>query len=367
MIYAFIDSNIFIRVMSQGKPGNETHLFDDLRTLAEGRAIVLIIPEVVLFELEHQMRDSDKLLRQEFGKIKEAVNKTTVWSEVADIKLSALSNLDIARNEKIESWNKSYSDIMTFLNSDHVERIPYTPEIMCQAKSRIIRGAMPMSTDNQDQDAAIVESLASYFAKCGDADAVLLFCSENHTDFAVELTKAESRDRRFALHPLIASSLPIRHYFTKLSDLLRIDRGYESLPEPIPDDEISAAVSELEKFEENYDFDSDDYLIAVQRLDGLYNQRLSRGFAEYVLPELPDELREKRQKAFHHIQYLLTECRQCESWDEDRSESKLPQWLENIPEEMIRYTSLSNLLRIGKNLARYLSIHEAMDDDLADR
>jgi hypothetical protein len=367
MIYAFIDSNIFIRVMSQGKPGCEAHLFDDLRTLAEGNAIALIIPEVVLFELERQMQDLDKLVRQHFGKMKEAVNKTTVWSEVADAKLSVLSNLDIARNEKIESWNKTYSDIMTFLNSDYVKQIPYTPEIMCQAKSRIIRGAMPKSTGNQDQDAAIVESLAAFFAKCGDKDAVLLFCSENHTDFAIEVTKTGSRDRRFALHPLIASSLPITHYFFQLSDLLKIDRGYESLPKPIPDDEISEAISEIRKFEEDYDIDSDDYQIALVRLDRLYNERLSQGFAEHVLPELPDELREKRQKALDNIQHLLMECRHCESWDEDRSESKLPQWLENVPEEMIKYTSLANLLKIEKNLVRYLSIHEAMDDDLADR
>jgi hypothetical protein len=151
MIYAFIDSNIFIRVMSQGKPGCETHLFDDLRTLSKGHAIELTIPEVVLFEIERQMRDLDKLLRHHFGKIKEAVNKTTVWSEVTDAKLAVLTNLDNARDEKVEGWKRSYNEIMTFLKSDDVMRISYTPEIMCQAKSRIIRGAMPKSTDNQDQ------------------------------------------------------------------------------------------------------------------------------------------------------------------------------------------------------------------------
>jgi hypothetical protein len=290
MIHAFIDSNIFIRVMSQGKPGCEIHLFDDLRTLTEGHAIALIIPEVVFFELERQMRDLDKLIRQHIGKIKEAVNKTIVWSEIADAKLSALRNLDITRDEKLLSWNKSYSDIMTFLKSDSVKLIPYTPEIMCKAKSRIIRGAMPKSADNQDQDSAIIESLAYYFSECGDADAVLLFCSENHTDFAVEVAKSGSRDRRFALHPLIASSLPITHYFVQLSDLLKIDRGYESLPEPIPDDEISTAASEVRKFEEDFDIDSDDYQIALERLDRLSNQRLSRGFSENIFPELPEEL-----------------------------------------------------------------------------
>jgi len=367
MIYAFIDSNIFIRVMSQGKPGCETHLFDDLRTIVQGHAISLIIPEVVLFELERQMRDLDKSLRQHFGKMKEAVNKITVWSEVADAKLSVLTNLDIACDKKIESWKRSYSEIMTFLNSDNVRQIPYTPEIMCQAKSRIIRGAMPKSTDNHDQDAAIVDSLATFFTECRDEDAVLLFCSENHTDFAVELTKPGSRDRRFALHPLIASSLPTTHYFIQLADLLKIDQGYESLPEPIADDEISEALSEFQKLEEADDFESSEYQMAFERLDTLYNERLLHEFSENILPELSEELRRKRKKSYEHIQHLLNECRECKSWDDDKSEYKLPQWMENVPEEMIQYTSLSNLLKIEKNLEKYLLIHKAMDDDLADR
>lgn len=367
MIYAFIDSNIFIRVMSQGKPGCETHLFEDLRTLSKGQAIELTVPEVVLFEIERQMRDLDKLLRHHFGKIKEAVNKTTVWSEVTDAKLAVLTNLDNARDKKVDGWKRSYNEIMTFLKSDDVMRISYTPEIMCQAKSRIIRGAMPKSTDNQDQDAAIVESLATFFTERGDEDAVLLFCSENYTDFAVEVTKHGSRDRRFALHPLIASSLPPTHYFIQLSELLKIDQGYESLPKPVADDEISEALSEFQKLEEADDFESSEYQMAFERLDTLYNERLSHEFSENILPELPEELRGKRQKSYEHIQHLLNECRECKSWDDDRSEYKLPQWLENVPEEMIQYTSLSNLLKIEKNLERYLLIHEAIDDDLADR
>ena len=168
---------------------------------------------------------------------------------------------------------------------------------------------------------------------------------------------------------MIASSLPTSYYFIQLSELLKIDRGYESLPKPIQDDEISDAASELRKVEveEDYDLDSDDYQIALERLDRMYNERLSLGFTDKVLPELPEELIEKRRKTFNQIQHLLRKCRTCESWDEDRSEYKLPQWLENVPEEMIKFTSLSKLFKIEKNLTRYLLIHQEMDDDLADR
>jgi len=37
MIYAFVDANIFIRVLSQGKPVCEPELFADQRTLASAK------------------------------------------------------------------------------------------------------------------------------------------------------------------------------------------------------------------------------------------------------------------------------------------------------------------------------------------
>lgn len=364
MIYAFIDSNIFIRVMSQGKPGCEYHLFDDLRTLSKANTIELTIPEVVLFEIERQMWDLDKLIRTQFGKIKEAVKKTSAWSEINDAKLSVLTNLDDASDKKIEGWQNAYNEIVIFLKSDAVRKIPYTPEIMCSAKSRIIRGAMPKLTGKQDQDAAIVESLASFFTKCNDENAVLLFCSENHNDFAVEISKKGSRDRKFALHPLISSSLPTTHYFTQLVDLLKINRGYETLPKPVADDEISEALSKLQLFEDADDFESSEYHVASEELDTLYHGRLSNEFSENTLSELPEDLLRKRIKSYEHIQYLLNKCRECKSWDDHKSEYKLPQWLENVPEEMLKSTSVSNLIKIEKNLGRYLAIHEEMDVDL---
>lgn len=364
MIYAFIDSNIFIRVMSQGKTGCEPHLFDDLCTLTQNKAIELTIPEVVLFEIERQMKDLPKLLRDGFQKIKDPIKKTIVWNEIEDAKLAVLTHLDNACEEKIESWNKSYDRILTFLKSADVKRIPYTPEIMCLAKSRIIRGAIPNPKKNkQDQDAAIVESLASFFTKCKDENPVLLFCSENYNDFAVEITKGVSLDRRFALHPSIKPSLPLTHYFIKLADLLKINQGYETLPLPVPDDDISEALSKLQTLEEAEDVESDEYIMAFGQLDMLYDKRLSQDFSKNILPELPEEIREKRRKSYEHIQHLLSKCRKCKSWYE-KSEDKLPQWLENIPESMMQYTSISNLFKIEKSLERYLLIHEEMDVDL---
>ena len=54
---------------------------------------------------------------------------------------------------------------------------------------------------------------------------------------------------------------------------------------------------------------------------------------------------------------LLLRCRACPTWD-DRSEYKLPQWIEYVPENMIPYTSLPKMVRIRESLEEYLRIHE---------
>ena len=55
----------------------------------------------------------------------------------------------------------------------------------------------------------------------------------------------------------------------------------------------------------------------------------------------------------------MAECRKSSAWD-DRSEYKLPQWLEHVQEEMIPYTSLPNLMTINENLREYLKRHIQM-------
>ena len=46
----------------------------------------------------------------------------------------------------------------------------------------------------------------------------------------------------------------------------------------------------------------------------------------------------------------------------DRSEYKLSQWLEYVPEYAIPFTSTSNLVVIRDNLRRYLQIHQEGDE-----
>lgn len=363
MIYAFVDTNILIRVLSQGKPGCEFELFEDLRALAAGNAFQLLVPDVVRFELDRQMRDLPRELRARFGQLKASVNQTSVWSEIADAKESILQQLDSLRETKKQGWHDRFANVDAFLRSDHVTRLAYTPDIMCRARIRLMRG----SKLNKDQDAAIIESLAEFFETCTDNHPVLLFCSENHTDFAVELDPGPDRSRRFAIDPDIACVLPQIYYFLRLDELLKIDQGYESLPKSPEGEEIAQAMGRISELEdEGYD-DTDEYLAAVEEVEAFYDRRLSQEFLANIRPHLPEELRKRRDEACDHIEEMLRKCRGCPSWDDVKSESKLPQWLEYVPEHMIRYTTLAKILRIEESIKRYLRIHEAADNDQNDR
>ena len=72
--------------------------------------------------------------------------------------------------------------------------------------------------------------------------------------------------------------------------------------------------------------------------------------------------KKKRDESCNHIEEMLLKCRSCQSWD-DKSELKLHQWIEYVPENMIRYTSLVNIFRIEESIKRYLRIHEEADEN----
>jgi hypothetical protein len=351
-------------MISQGKPGCETQLLESLSILVAGDVLTLVSPEVVHLELEGQIRSLSTHFEQKIKDLKTVIGKHPVWSEIADTKQLILQQLDLLLKEKIRCCEQAHKDILELICSPKVSLIPLTPDILCRAKKRIIRGEMPRKSAKVDQDAAIVESLASYFAGISDPQPILLFCSENHSDFAVELNSTDSKDRRFALHPDLARDLPKTHYFTTVADLLQFDKGYESLP-PLPQsNEIREALERrVERLgsECDFDLDSEEYRKSFLDLETLRNFQQAQQYLAEVASSLPDEIRSRREILVERIQSLLEQCRRCISWN-DRSELKLSQWIDYVPESMIPYTSLSNLLKIEQSLRQYLSVHTERGD-----
>lgn len=140
------------------------------------------------------------------------------------------------------------------------------------------------------------------------------------------------------------------------------EKGYEHLPE-VNDPEIDEAGRRLDSYGEDWP-DSDEGQEAFERLQKLIYAKEAEQFVNKFLPTLPPDIRRKREGLVSEAKTLLSECRECKSW-RPKSESKLSQWLDNVPEEMIPYTSLPNLLRITSDLRRYLEIHRQMDAEAA--
>jgi len=360
MIYAFLDTNICIRIMSQGKPGCELNHFHSLKTLVEGNVFRLLVPEIVLLELEKEHRVNTKEYDNEFGKLKKGLSLATSWSEMEDVKEYLQTIIQNKKEDKIKDSKKHYFEILEFLESKDVEFIPFTVDILLRGKRRLMAGRMPKHGNNSDQDAFIIESLISYFEKCNDEKKQLMFCSENHKHFALEC-KSRQKDRIFNLHPIIQSDFPQSLYTIDLERMLDFTKGYESLPEP-SNSKITKARQKLEELEiiEGFDFESDDYSEHFSNLVTLINEESAKQFNDEFLAKLSPEMQQKRASLLDNANQLLADCRSCKSWD-DKSEYKLPQWLENVSEEMICYTSLSNLIRIKDNLQRYFKIHEEED------
>ncbi|MBD3672751.1 MAG: hypothetical protein HUJ26_04420 [Planctomycetaceae bacterium] len=132
------------------------------------------------------------------------------------------------------------------------------------------------------------------------------------------------------------------------------EKGYEHLPE-VDDFEIRAAEEILDEFGEDW-WDSKAGAEAFEKLQKLVHQKQAEQFTSIFTPTLPPEIIQQRFSLIVEIENLLSQCRHSEHWN-DHSEYKLPSWLDHVPEEMIPYTSIPNLLRIRESIAEFLARH----------
>ncbi|MFY9609524.1 MAG: hypothetical protein WAU45_13025 [Blastocatellia bacterium] len=140
------------------------------------------------------------------------------------------------------------------------------------------------------------------------------------------------------------------------------EKGYEHLPE-VHDENVRIAQEQLESFGDDL-FDTEAGWKAFVTLERLVEQRQADQFLNKFVPTLPPEVKEQRASLVSEIAVVLSRCRACNTWD-DRSEEKLPSWLDHVPESMIPYTSIPNLLRIRNSVeelhARHKNVEHATD------
>lgn len=136
------------------------------------------------------------------------------------------------------------------------------------------------------------------------------------------------------------------------------ERGYEHLPE-VMDKDIENAQKLLDTFGDDW-WDTEGGIEASRGLTRIIEEKQRRQFESDFYPTLPIDIRQKRKSLVDSALEILKKCRACSSWD-DRSEYKLSSWIEHVPEEMIPYTSIPNLLLINEQLREYYRIHVEAD------
>ena len=247
--------------------------------------------------MEKAFRSLARELESNCDKLSDSIRKATdgTWNEIDSLKTDVLNHIKRSQHERIAACETCVEEIIGFLKSNAVTRIPLTPDILVSAKRRHIAGKMPNCKKSSDQDALIVESLVSYI-RSNETNAPLLFCTENTTDFALEVDSKEL-DRTFVLHPDIQEALPKAHFSTTLSSMLSVAHGFEHLPEPT-NEEIEAALANRRLHD---DIDDELFDQSQRALMEATNKEYIRQFSEEVLPSLPAEIQNLRVRLADEI------------------------------------------------------------------
>jgi len=159
--------------------------------------------------------------------------------------------------------------------------------------------------------------------------------------YAVTLFRSPVRVSRNELHSRNALSDDCLEYYEK---------GYEHLSEP-HDEELEEAVRQLDAIED--DVDGENLGKALADLQYMTNRKLAEAFTLTVLPTLPPDIIQQREALIGNASRLLATLRNHEHWN-DRCEYKLPNWLYHVPEYMLPYTSIPNLIRIKASLEEFV-------------
>ena len=136
------------------------------------------------------------------------------------------------------------------------------------------------------------------------------------------------------------------------------ERGYEHCSEPATPDIVNAREA-YESLGDNA-LDTEEGYSAFLKLKRLIEDEQIRLFEEQIQPLLPSDVWLRRKELATSLFGLLRKCRSCRSWT-DRSEYKLPSWMDHVEERMVPFVSLPKLLQIEQSVNRYLEVHQDLD------
>jgi hypothetical protein len=243
--FAFLDTNILFRVITQGQGGCELEHLKELERYVEDFMISLLVPEVVLLELEKQYRGFENAVSVNVAKFEKHLSnqpdKERVWNELGDIVPHMVEKLNEWKSEKIENVKARHNEVQTLIGSKRALKPALDSEILLRAKRRIWAGRVPDSGCRSEADCCILESLARFFEGQG-LTGQLLFCTENLKDFCLPLD-----GDKLAIHPLMRDGLPPTEVFKDLASLVGFVREHKVVEEPAPEELSEALEREKER------------------------------------------------------------------------------------------------------------------------
>lgn len=226
--YVCIDTNIYIRFMTQGMPGCEEEHWDSLISFLDAGDITLLLPEVVQLELQKKWLEIPQIIEAKLLAARKSLEKDlrdkVDYSEIRDILPSLLDEFNKLESKKQQSMLKRYDKVQKLLRPDNVVTLPFDLEIMLAAKKRSIRGGLAIPGQKSEADCILIETLVTFFEE-ERVDCQLLFCSENKKDFALEVDDGE-----LTLHPNVKKGLPSNEFFLDLRSLVEFVMNDEKIP-----------------------------------------------------------------------------------------------------------------------------------------
>lgn len=341
MVNIFIDTNIFISLITNF---DDNKLFEELKIMVGEGMVKLLVPEIVILELEKQDRVAKEKINSEFNNLNKNIKELSkqLWSEVRYITDKISTLIEEENNNKLHMWDENYKTVRKYLTSNSVEYIEFTPEIMCKGEKRIIAGKLVRANSNSSQDSYNIESLIMYFQLVGsNEEDELIICSNDIKDFSAS---REKQNGFYELHPNFKEKFPNTKCSQTLKNLMKyINYGYEYIEKNEIEIKDNKNIDNLEAFNDD-------------NLDEEENNKSLKEILSKKLTFTPSELKENRAKVLDDIKEKLEKCRSLQSWD-DKSELRLFSWIENRSEEKVEISKLSDLILIRKNLKEYYNLH----------
>ena len=246
-LHACLDTNIPFRFITQGQPGCEPEHLDCLRSFVEEGNVTLLVPEVVLLELEKLFRDLDDDLSIIAVKAEKSLTESlkSIWNEASDLLPFLKLQLGVWKRTKLDEAKVRHDQIRALMTSDMAVLLPFDHDVLHRAKRRYFAGRFANKEGRPEADLCILESVIKYFEGRGEGDQ-LLFCTENRKDFGLEVEKGQN-----VFHPLMKEGLPTCELVTSLASLATFLKAHRPVEEPAPE-EIEKALErdKKEKVEE---------------------------------------------------------------------------------------------------------------------